>query len=69
MLRDRKGFTEAVVFKLNQEAQDRAAQKEKGIRERPPRQREQHVQRHRAYSQCGWNVEDVGCWGVGGGSR
>lgn len=57
------------MFKLNQEAQDRAAQKEKGIRERPPRQREQHVQRHRAYSQYGWNVEDVGCWGVGGGSR
>lgn len=46
--RVRKGFTEAVAFKLRQEALERAHQKEKAVREGCSRQRERHVRRHRA---------------------
>lgn len=53
MRRVRKGFTEAVVFKLSQEAQERAHQKGKVVREGCSRQRERLVQRRRAYKQRG----------------
>lgn len=53
MRRVRKGFTEAVAFKLSQEALERAHQKEEAVREGCSRQRERHVQTHRACNQRG----------------
>lgn len=51
--RVRKGFTEAVAFKLSQEALERAHQKEEAVREECSRQRERHVRTHRACNQRG----------------